>query len=128
MMNRQRLGLLLMTSALIGSFGLPLKASELPLPPVGTVVPAVHTSGKPAQSTPRADRSARTAAMVRTASFRHRIHRVTAIALSPPPIQPVQPTRTIAQPALVEIASTAPQPSLTCRLWCSGPLVLGVTY
>jgi len=126
MINRQRLGLLLTTSALIGSFGLPLSAGELPLPPVGATVPAIQAPSKALQITGSTSKPARPVSAKAETVLRHRSHRVTAIALSVP--QPLPPPRLTVQPELVEIASSAPQASLLCRLWCSGPLVFGVTY
>lgn len=127
MTNPERLGLLVMTLALIGSFGQPLQAGELSLPPVETALPPSHTPAKAAHNVPRASKPAESASPERAAINRHRVHRVPAIAFSAPLAQPVPP-RPALQPQLIEVASSTPQPSLVCRLWCSGLLVIGVTY
>jgi hypothetical protein len=125
MTNRQRLGIFLVSSALVGGFSPPLLAYELPLPPIGTIVPAAPTHGNSAQSAPQAAKPAHTVSVVTKRSVSlHRIHRATAVATSAPPRLPVP----MIQPELIEIASSAPQPNSACRIGCFGPLVLGVTY
>jgi len=125
MTKRQHLGVFLIGSALVAGFGLPLSASELPLPSIGAVVPGAPADGTAAQSAPRATKPAHTVSVVTKRSVSlHRMHRASAIAASAPPRLPVP----VVQPELIEIASSAAQPNLACRIGCFGPLVFGVTY
>jgi len=124
--NRQRLRVLLVTSALAGGFVLSAAAAELPLPPIGVATPpankaetATQPANKAEKATPPANKVVQAkpgASKVGRAS--RRIHRVVypTIAAQPP-----------VQPEPIRIASSTPLPS-ACTYWCSLPLVLGVTY
>jgi hypothetical protein len=127
MTNRQRLQILLVTSAMAGGFVLSAAAAELPLPPVGVTTPpaskaetATAPANKAETATPPAHKvvQAKPAAS-KVAKETPRIHHrvVYPIVVAQPPVEQ-EPIR---------VASSAPLPS-SCGYSCSLPLMLGVTY
>jgi hypothetical protein len=104
MTSRQRFGILLMTSTLVGAFCLPALAIELSPAQVGTAAPA-PVSPAPAKAVKPA----------------HPIHRVSRAAS--PAYQASQ------RP--IEVASSDPTPapstSMACR-YCTYPSIFGIAY
>jgi len=139
MTNRQRLRLILLTSAIAGGFAFAAAAGELPLPPVGTTQTPPAAPAKAENAVPTPQRAAPAKAENAPPAAERRAHRtvradrarppVTRVAhapqvhRAPAPAVVIQPAP---QPAPIEIASTVPAPTQACR--SCGYLVLGVAY
>jgi hypothetical protein len=132
MINRQRFGILLMTSALVGGFMLPAAAAEF-TPAPGAAAPAPATAPVAATPAPVAAAPAPVAAApapvaatpapAKTAKATPAIHTARKIVarVAAPVVEPVQQ-----RPSEYVIASTAPTGS-QCRT-CGYPIIYGVAY
>jgi hypothetical protein len=133
MINRQRFGIFLLTSALVGGFMLPVAAAEF-TPAPGTAAPAaaapapvaaspapIAAAPAPIVATPtRAPASvAAPAKVARAVPTTHAKHKI--IARIRPPSELVQP-----RPQEYEVASTA-SANVQCRI-CGYPVIFGIAY
>ena len=118
MTNRQRFGMLLMTSALLGGYLLPAAAVELtPAPAASVPAPPPAAVATPAPVAAHAAPVASASPATRTAT-RHATHKVVARFAYP-----------VAEPVpfeSYEVASSAPT-SYSCR-FCGYPMIFGIAY
>ena len=122
MIHRQRFGVFLMTSALVGSFILPAAAAEFTPAPGAAIAAPVAAAPAPAPA-PAPTPVAATPAPAHTAKATpaaHARHKIVA-RVATPVSEPVQP-----RPREYEIASTAPTGG-QCRS-CGFPVLFGVAY
>jgi hypothetical protein len=124
MTNRQRFGIFLMTSALVGGFLLPAVAAEFtPAPGTAASAPAsAPVAAAPSSaSAPTPVAATRAPAHAANATpVAHAKHKIVA-RIATPVIEPVQP-----RPHEYEIASTAPIGG-QCR-FCGYPIIFGIAY
>jgi len=124
MTNRQRFGILLMTSALVGGLSLPAAATELtPAPVAATPAPApVAATPAPAPApvaaAPAPARIAATPAPAKVAKVTHATHKIVA-RIAAPVSYPVQQRP-------YEIASSEPT-NYSCR-YCAYAMMFGIAY
>ena len=129
MINRQRFGIFLMSSALVGGFLLPAAAAEFtPAPgaaaPASVAAPPAPAVAAPAQVSAPAPKPVAAApapaktAPAQTARASHATHKIVA-RMATPANEPVRETT-------FEVASTAPTGS-PCRL-CGYPTIFGIAY
>jgi hypothetical protein len=124
MINRQRFGIFLMSSALVGGFLLPAAAAEFtPAPgaaaPASVAAPPAPVVAAPAQvSAPAPKPVAAAPAPAKTVRTSHATHKIVA-RMATPVNEPVRETT-------FEVASTTPTGS-PCRL-CGYPMIFGIAY
>ncbi len=114
MTNRQRFGILLMTSALVGGTLLPATAAELtPAPVAAAPAPA------PVAATPAPAPVAAVPAPAKVTKVTHVTHHKVVARIATPVSQPVQQRP-------IEVASSEPT-NYSCR-YCAYPMMFGIAY